>query len=325
VFIDSEVGTTQRGQDTKVTFPPNEFRCIGEQLMKLTVTTFEMRKNFYNIADNINNTFFLFDGVNVYTPIVIPQQVYTTGAAIATAIQTQLVALFAGSTCTHDATTRKYTLTLGGGAPAAGYFVCFQVKNNIPAPPAGVLDSQYFQDTHEILGCFPTRDNWTGLPANAFGTSVGAGPHITPFVSSLNSLEALYLSCTLPTNNFQSVNFERNSPIVSQDLLPSQLIARIPLGKAYYDPETPFITFEDPNSLFSLVMDGLKQLGTVTFSLKDDKGRPIWEVAPTQAQAGLLSYKMSMRFEIMEQDTPVHEFRTPVPPMRSQQVNQPFQ
>lgn len=339
VFIDSEVGTTQRGADTKVSFPANEFSCIGSQLMKLTLTSFEMRKNFYNIASGVNNTFFYFDGTAAYSPIVIPQKVYTTGAQIATEIQTQLVALFVGSTCTHDAATRKYTLTLGAGAVAASYFVCFQVKNNTPAPPVGVSDANYFQDIHEILGCVPTRDGWDtrngGFPLNAFsasGTGLAGAPlgptpvtHITPFVSSLNSLEALYLTCSLPTNNFQSVNFERNSPIVSQDLIPSQLLARIPLAKAFYVPETPFITFEDPDGLFSLTMDGLQQLGTVTFSLKDDKGRPIWEVLQGQAQAGLLSYKMSMRFEILEQETPVHEFRTPAPPLRTQQVNQPFQ
>ena len=324
VFIDSEVGTTQRGQDTKITFPANEFRCVGQQMMKLTLTSFEMRKNFYNIADTINNTFFYYDGAASYTPLTIPQQVYTDPTQIAAAIQVLLIALFAGSTCTYDAAARKYTLNLGAGVPAGAYFVCFQVKNNTPPPPPGVDQDFYFQDIHEILGCFPTRDNWIG-PVNAFGTSVGAGPHITPFVDSLNSLEALYLTCSLPTNNFQSVNFERNTPIVSQDLIPSQMLARIPLGQAYYVAETPFITFEDPNGIFSLTMDGLKQLGTVTFSLKDDKGREIWQVAPQQAQAGLLGYKMSMRFEILEQDTPDHAFRTGAVPLKSMQPQQPFQ
>jgi len=325
IFVDSEVGTTQRGSDTKVTFPANEFSIRGRQLMRLTLSSFEMRKNFYNIASNINNVFYLFDGVATYTPIIIPPKLYNNPADIATEIDTIVAGLYAGSTCTHDAATRKYTITLGGTAPAGAYFVSFQVKNNTPAPPPGVNPDHYFVDTHEIMGGRPTRDDWTpptGQKKLLDGT--GPGAHVSPYVSSLNSLEALYLTCTLPTNNYQSVNFERNTPIAQQELIPTQILARIPLSRQFYTDEYPFITFEDPNNLFGLLMD-IQQLGTVTFSLQDDKGRDIWQVAPQQAQDGLLSYKFSLKWEVVEMETPDHAFRTPEPPLKSQKVQQPFQ
>ena len=304
IFIDSESGSSRGDKlSCRLNFPPANFSIKQGAFMRLTLSQFQMKRQYYNI-NQYNNTFFLYDPAGpTYTPITIAPGNYTTFGALATAIQTAVAAVVGGSTCTHDPITRKFTITLGGAAPAASYFVSFQLKKQ--GPPSGVNPDFKFMDTHEILGGYPTRDGFGATPVNLFGTSVGPGAHVTPFVVALTSEECLYVRTTLQTNNFQSTGFELDTPLVSNEVIPTQILARIPLPTSVYQTATDqeFVTFEDPNNLFSVVMD-IQQLSGVEFFLTDDKSRPIPSVASGQADAGLLNYKMTMKWEVLEHEAP---------------------
>ena len=302
VFIDSEINSIGNGQISKINFPPSAFNVAPGEMMKMILTSFEMRRNWYNINPS-NNTFYLYNpaGAGTYTPVVIAQGTYSDFATLATAIQTAIVAVVAGSTVSYNAILRKFTITLGGTAPAGSFFVCFQVKLNV-LQPAGVSNGGFFNDSQEILGSIPTRDGWNGVPKNAFGTTTGVGPHISPYVGALNSLEAIYIRTNLHSGNYQTFGFEKDLPN-QQGLTPTQIFARVPLSRAYFDPEFEFISFEDPNSLFSMFLSQT-QLSQVYFTITDDKGRLIQEVADGQANDGNLSFKMSFRWEVIVDDLP---------------------
>ena len=111
----------------------------------------------------------------------------------------------------------------------------------------------------------------------------------------------MYVRTSLQTNNYQTFGFERTFPD-QQGVTPTQIFARIPLIDAFYDDKKEFVSFEDTNDLFTIIL-GNKQLDTILFQITDDKGRDIQEISPGMAQDGLLSFKLVFRWEIIVDDT----------------------
>jgi len=69
VFINTEA-SQNNGDLYNIVMPTNAFSCKNNQKMRLTLTSFEMRKNWYEI-NNTNNTFFLYVKSVVSTPFSI--------------------------------------------------------------------------------------------------------------------------------------------------------------------------------------------------------------------------------------------------------------
>ena len=327
VMIDSEINSVGGGELTKLNFPPSVFSVSGsQQSIKITLASFTMRRNFYNVNQS-NNRFYWFSG-GVFTEITIQPGTYPvwgTNAvgvvapptnlieAVFNAIQAAVPGLVTG--ITQDVITRKLTLTIAGGQPANSRFVFFQCKT-AANQPAGVSDDGFFGDCFELFGCYPTRDGWNPLaPVDGFTglTTGGAVPAtvLSPFVVQLNTLEAIYIRTNLHSGNYQSYGFERELPN-QQGVTPTQIWARIPLTKQYYLDEEPFITFEDTNNIFEMFLNQT-QLSQVYFELTDDKNRQIPQVntgvggAVSQAAIGLLAFKLTFKFETVVDDTPSHD------------------
>ena len=324
-ILDSESGSV-RGDKlaTKLNFPPYNFSARQGQTMGMRLSQFQMRRNFYNINET-NNQLYLYDPAGpTYTPITIAPADYTTMAALNTGLTNALAAAFGGSVSAYNPVSRKFTITMAG-TPAGSYLTCFQLKQQ--SPPVGITNDQAFQDVHEILGCLRTTDSDfptpASVPVNSFG---GFGPFVSPYVGSLNSMECVYVRISLPTNNYQSVNFERDTPLSSNEVIPTQILARIPLRYPAGNPETDaaFITFDDPNNLFPILLD-LQQLSTVEFFVTDDKGRPIQAVAPGQANAGQLTYKMTIAWSLLEHEVPPSSHKVGMPPPDHQGISLGYQ
>ena len=332
VFLDSEIGTIGNGQVSRVHFPSTAFSITSNQMMKLVLTSFEMRRNFYSIQ-KFNNTFFLYDPAGpTYTKCVIPVGSYRTfsgdptatpppagslGAAIQSAVQT---ALGGTTTVSWSEVSRKWDIT-NTLIPAGAYFVCFQVKQTPPNPdPANIDKAEYFSDVAEILGAIPTRDNWT-TPINAFGTTTGPAPviHQSPYVGALNTIETIFIRTSLQTNNYQSPSFEPNLPNTNSSIIPTNIFARIPLSRAHYDDTFEIIQYEDHNDNFTILLQQT-QLSDMIFTITDHAGRNLAEVNSNQSENGNLSFKMSFRWEIVEQDIPQGERRIPLPPLSNMSI-----
>jgi hypothetical protein len=340
VFIDSEINSgSYNGRVSKINFPSTFFSVKDKERMRMTLTSFEMRRNFYPINPT-NNTFFWYDPTlpvgSRYAPIVVDVGNYDSfaptnpagatppqslGDAIIIAIRA--VPALATSTIAYSQYTRKYTITLPVGLPANAGFVSFQVKGDNNLQPAQVSDGAYFNDFHEIIGGYPTRDNWGGVPIDLFtGAPVGGAVPATvssPFVASLNTLEAIYIRTNLHSGNFQTYGFEKDLPN-QQGLTPTQIFARIPLSRAYFDPVHEFINFEDTNNLFTMDIDQT-QLSQVFFTITDDKGRLIEEIATGQSRVGNLSFKLSFRWEVVEDDHPPDTLRLTLDKLLSKYPN----
>jgi hypothetical protein len=334
VFLDTELNSLGGGQASRVTFPPSEFSVKSTQLMKLTLTSMELRRNWYSI-NKYNNQFFLynFPALGQYTKLTIKPSSYRTFPELATGIQTAILAIPAlvGSTCVWQNLTRKFKITLAG-ALATSYFVCFQVSGQNPPPPAGVESGdEYFSDVTEILGGKRTGGGWDGVtPNNAFvdadtvdaAAKVGNGDHFSKYVGSLNSIEAVYLRSGIQNNNFQSLSFEGGTGGSPQSsLVSTSIFARIPISRATYDDVFEIIQYEDYNDNFSMLLQQ-QHLSDMTFVLTDHAARPLAEVAQGQSADGNLSFKISIRWEIIEQEVPQGEYRVRPPASQSMVIRQ---
>jgi hypothetical protein len=324
VFIDSEINQVGNGEITKINFPPSVFSVQPSEQMKMILTSAEIRRNWYNINQH-NNIIFWYDptGPGSYTPIVIEPGNYTEFGAPATA-DTLVPALttainsvtpLVGTTVTYDKVKRKIVLDLTGAAGplvAGSRFVSFQVKKT-PNAPTGVNENAYFNDAHEIWGGYPTRDGWdpTVGPVDLFSGSTAGGAVATaqqsPFVAQLNTLEAVYIRTNLHSGNYQTYGFEKDLPN-QKGLTPTQIFARIPLNQQYHTNLDPFVSFEDPNGLFSMYLSQT-QLSQVFFSITDDKGRLLPEVNEDQAVVGSISFKLSFRWEVLHDELPPNDQR----------------
>ena len=231
IFVDSEINTIGNQGKAKLIFPPHPFSVCCNDRMRLTLTSFEMRRNWYSVNPT-NNTFYLYTPAptDTYTEIVIAPGNYGTFAALATAIQTaiQAVAALSTATVTYNDITRKFTFTLVG-AHASAYLVSFQVKEG--TVPVGVSANGFFSDAHELLGLIPSR---TPTPVNATG-STGPNAQSSLFPGALNTLEAIYLRTSLMGGNYQTFGHERYLPD-RNGLTETQIFARIPLSRACFDP-----------------------------------------------------------------------------------------
>ncbi len=310
VFLDSSINTVRGdGRFAAWSVPSQNFSCANNQFFKVLMNSFSMRRNWYNINFN-NNVFFAYDGAT-YTPIRIAQGDYTSFADLATAIQTALSAVYAGATCTFSATTRKFTLNMTAAAtfPAGAFFVGFLSKNDSTNPdPAVIQRADFFNDSYEILGGFPTR-NGANL-VNLFGATVGQVAHVSPFVGALNSINEIVIRSSLQGQNFQSYTYERD---LADDtgLTPTDILARIPLEFAFYTAaNAEFIHFDDRDDNYSVIIPQ-KQVNEIILVVTDGKGRLLPQVASGQSSQGLLSFRACLKFDTVTQVVPQQHITVP--------------
>ena len=166
VYLDSEINSIGNGQISRIQFPSSAFSIRSGQMMKLVLTSFEMRRNWYSI-NATNNKFYLYNPAapvgSQYTQItIVPGSYRSFGTAspsavgtLAKAIEDALITALGGApTCGWDEVSRKFQIDLPVGTPANAYLVSFQVKQSPDNPEeANISEAGYFNDSAEILGC----------------------------------------------------------------------------------------------------------------------------------------------------------------------------
>lgn len=325
IFIDSETNTSLDDTLVQVNLIPTDFWCASDENMRMTLTTLELRNNWYNL-NTYNTIFYIYTPTGNYYHVTIPQGSYydfldtvynpgvttpTITTGLATAIQTGLntSVIGTGHTCTYNPVTRHFTITLSilgslGTLTTSSYPVCFAVPTGTGGtPPTGVSRIGFFSDTYEILGGVPTKyfkPGDTPLPAlESIPAPANFIKFETPFVAQLNSMEAVYVRTNLQTSNYSTYGFSQS--IYQNAVTPTNIFARIPLQNQIYNVSDPFIVLEDKNDLFVIEI-GNKQLDQLTLYLTDDKNRFLPLVHLGQVTAGMLSFKCSIKWEVVLRD-----------------------
>jgi hypothetical protein len=141
------------------------------------------------------------------------------------------------------------------------------------------------------------------------------------YVGALNSIEAIYLRTFIQSNNFQSLSFDGGTNPNQTALVSTNIFARIPISRATYDDVFEIIQYEDYNDNFSMLLQQA-HLSDMTFLLTDHASRPLAEVAQGQSADGNLSFKISFRWSIIEQEVPQGEYRVRPPASQSMGIKQ---
>ena len=304
IFIDSSVNT--HGDKTKVMIPPHSFSAQGNERMALSLVSFSMRRNWYNINDT-NRFFYLYVGTSHYEVAIAPG-VYATFNSLASAIATALgTALSANNGPTeistgavvYDAVTRKFIITLG---MATGHLTtpveirCFAIKGG--ALPAGVSLVGGFNDSHEILGGKPIRS--VSAASNSMVGTVTGGSNVlvSYFPASLNTLDAIYLHTnSIETGNFMTTGHESHAQ-ESLRLIESSLYARIPFDDSSFTEAHDVVSYEDSGGDSFQTFLTRKTLETLDIRVTDARGRSLATLDPTQADEGLMAYRMVLRWDL---------------------------
>lgn len=307
IFIDSSVNT--HGDRTRVLLPPRSFSATGNEQMSLTLQSFSIRRNWYNINPTNNIGYVFTDGI--YYEFTITPGVYSTFATLATAIaaalstcitsNTALSAIVSAATCTYSATSRLFTITFTKQSGHTGKAVeirCFAIKD--AAAPAQLTQNGAFNDLFEILGAKPIRSfaqNASSLRL-VTGTPANQEQLISYYPAALNTLDAIYLHLpTLETGNFMSTGHESHIAD-SYSIVESSIFARIPFDDSTFDETHEVIQFEDTGGDAFQSMLTRKSLDNLDIRVTDAKGRSLANIDPTQSDLGLLAYKMAIRVDI---------------------------
>ena len=334
IFIDSSVNT--HGDRTRILLPPRSFTASGKEQISLTLQSFSIRRNWYNINPT-NNTGYIFDGDSHYEFSITPG-VYSSFTDLATAVRaalnacitanTNLGVLLTSATCTYSSQTRLFDITFtkqAGQNAAQPQIRCFAMKG---PPPTGLSLQGSFNDVFEILGARPIRnlteiDNSlqavTGMPANL--TTLRSR-----YPAALNTLDSIYIHLpTLETGTFMSTGMESHIED-SFRLVESSIFARIPFARSAFDEVHEVVQFEDNGGDSFQSILTRKSLENLDIRITDSKGRSLANVDPIQSDLGLMAFKMAIRFDIFippEPPEPSHGIRTFAahPPSVSHLVN----
>ena len=321
LFVDSEINTVGNQGKCRIIIPNHQFQIYGHEKMQLTLLSFEMKRNWYNINPS-NNTFYLYTAADdAYFEVQVKPGLYTKfdvestsgGKGLGEALKDALdkscadIQTSYSSTCTcheviYDENSRFFKFDLRGeGLPHDLQVIFFHCKTG--TIPAGVSLNGFYNDCYEIVGGVPTRSVNT-LKDGVYKdpTSTSASTLFESFMPvSLNSLEAIYLRSNLQTSNFQTNGFSKDS----QDrntMTETNIFARIALNRSCFDDIFSFVQFEDSNNLFQMHLHQ-KSLDSITLELTDDKGRLLSEVYREQADLGLMNFKCTIKWDVL---TPIH-------------------
>ena len=292
VFINSEQYHRKNG-DINLLFPGDDFAVNKNEMMRLSLESFVMKRPFYNV-NATNNTFYVSTSGVVTNAISLAHGDYFTLAELATAVQTAINAVsgITGATVTSNANTRKLSIDMTAvtgttWSSANSDFVCFQVVNQTNPDSTIISSKGLFNDSCELLGAKRTSD------VTDFQSAFSKDGNIftSYFSASLYTLEALHLATNLQTHSYQTPNFDAFSE--NSSLIPSQIFAKIPVSQGVDD----LITYLDSGSdAFSVDLQN-KSLNSVILRLQDNKGRPLEDFCETESITdGMVNFLATLKW-----------------------------
>ena len=118
------------------------------------------------------------------------------------------------------------------------------------------------------------------------------------FPASLNTLDAVYLHTnTIETGNYMTTGHESHAQ-ESLRLIESSLFARIPFDDSTFTEAHEVVSFEDSGGDAFQSFLTRKTLETLDIRVTDARGRSLATLDPTQADEGLMAFRMVLRWDL---------------------------
>jgi hypothetical protein len=283
--------------------PPHPFSSNGGERMALSLVSFTMRRNWYNV-NATNNTFYIYVNGTYFQSIIAPG-VYTTFIELAAAISTALnltingIAQIIAASVEYNPNKRLFQIQFAMEAGFTDVIVeirCFAIKGGYL--PAGVSIMGGFNDVNEILGGTPIRTLTTA--ANSLEGSLNGGVNTlnSKYPVSLNTLDAIYLHMnTVSTGNFMSSGYESHIAD-SLRLVESSIFARIPFNDSTFTDVHEVVSFEDSGGDMYQSFINRSNIETLDIRVTDARGRSLATLNPDQAIDGLLGFRLCLRWDL---------------------------
>ena len=306
VFLNSSDGTRgSKGLTPSFHIPTEAFSCDNDESIRLVLKNFTLARGCFYGINETNNTFFYRDtSTNADRKIVIAPGDYVGGSSLAAAITDAVNTVMGGVlfTCTYNTTTRLFTFNVPDTYPD-GYFVSYFDKTR--THPHGSDNAMYYSDVHEVLG---GSSSIVDGPTNMFlGAAHVSGGGVSTFVSKypirLQTIDTIYLRCSAQGDAFASTSFEHVK--TGNKLEPTDVWASIPVNKS-----SELISMQDNSDDWQIHVKD-KKITTLQFTLSDGKGRQLPVVASDQATSGNMSFKLSFKFEVMNDQHEAYVVKLP--------------
>jgi hypothetical protein len=210
----------------------------------------------------------------------------------------------------YNEATRLFSITVVKNQSQANNVEFNLITYNVPGVtgvvPGGPTSLFSHNQAFEILGARPIRtiaEASSDLMAFPSFTKAVENTEATTFASkfpsSLNILDAIYLHVNVETSNYASAGFHGNARDPS-DLRVSEstIMARIPFERASFDRVHQIIEYEDQGGDLYQTFLNRKQLDTLDFRVTDAQGRSLANIDPTQADLGLMAFRMTLRWDL---------------------------
>ena len=280
LFLDSRAGH-QLNHKSRINFPTESFSAQGNELIRLTLLEFNMKRTFYNINSTNNKFFILNSANNAEIEVEIPQGNYGSGSVLASTLQLNSNI----STCTFDTKTERLTIGLSNTLGSESYLFSKKIK--------GTAD---YYDTHEILGGLPTTESGTSNIVNMFGlTSL---TQVSRYPIQLQTINTILLKTNLQTSNFQNRLKLADKDVAN--VVNSQIFASIPVPELSSAKNIKFI---DSNNTFEMYLQ-TKHLNSIDFDVETVYGDTIPAIDEQQYSSGNLHYSIVIKYEILQPETP---------------------
>ena len=331
LFTDSSEVISGNCRDFSMNLPQGVLRCNPDQSMRITLNTFSMFKNFYDI-NKYNSVFYVIatdrntGALTGSAPVAIENGDYQgfTGEQFGLAIKIQDALDTAITTATGVAPTavvvgwnrlnRLMTITIDQTKHATTkfYLTSFTIANYDAGAtgiiPTIIADNEVnaFQSTHIIMGgCHEERNevatvaDLTELYNRESDAAGGDVKFVSYYNANLRSETNIYLRTDLQSTSFQTANFD-----IGDNLFPyivnSNILAKIPI------PPNRFAYVEEYNksqNQITSVFDYESDADTITFT---DNGNNIFSILMASKGVGSLRLFLTDSFgrilpEISEQ------------------------
>ena len=273
----------------KILFPANEFsKTDDNEFHRLTLITFNARRNFY--AVNVtNNRFFVADaGGNTIAALRIETGDHTH-TTIRAAIKATIESAFTGTAAVGYNEIKKHLTIVMTPEPASGGKLQWVPENYFYSLATNNMR------THIILGGIPSVNAASIVPLFTDG---GVNTYVSQLALTLFSDAELFLRCSLETNNF-STHTKDGLPNNGK-LVNTQLFGRIPLNDANAEQvnQITWISYDDDNDNYQLYSQ-TAALGNIVFNVVDSFGRDMYELHENPTEWSNLDFDCILRWDLM--------------------------